>query len=276
MVDVSKLYRFAYAFEQASVAPTNVDEIISGLWDGSPPETTSPTPAPAGTSEQKSGFEIPGYTRVTKVVDLPLQQKAQQLLPQVRQLPFGQGVPFTDPRTGQQYLAVHEQHGPRPGGRQDYHSGVSLFVPSVVQSVISTPTNIPARWTGGLLSENSEQKIAQLDPGFQSKVRQLLLQGLSEGLRPEIAEGYRSQERQNELYEQGRTTPGKMVTQTRHSMHTQGKAVDIAQLDESGKITYDATPGFWDRMGAIGKSLGLMWGGDWKGFKDRPHFQYRG
>jgi hypothetical protein len=191
-------------------------------------------------------------------------------------------VPFTDPRTGQQYLAVHEQHPPRPGGRQDYHSGVSLFVPKaapVVQAPARLPSpaaNVPAQWGGNLLSERSERKIQQLDPGFQPKVRQLLLQGLSEGLKPEIVEGYRSQDRQNELYEQGRSTPGKVVTQTRHSMHTQGKAVDLAQLDESGKITYDVTPGFWDRMGAIGKSLGLMWGGDWKGFKDRPHFQYRG
>ena len=25
-----------------------------------------------------------------------------------------------------------------------------------------------------------------------------------------------------------------------------------------------------------GRSVGLEWGGDWKGFKDIPHFQYSG
>ena len=127
------------------------------------------------------------------------------------------------------------------------------------------------------LSERSRQKISELQPPeFQEQVRQLILRGLQEGLRPEIVEGYRSQERQNELYEQGRTKPGDVVTQTRSSMHTQRMAVDIAQLDEQGKITYNPDPpDFWDRMGAIGRSLGLNWGGDWSGFKDRPHFQYK-
>lgn len=30
----------------------------------------------------------------------------------------------------------------------------------------------------------------------------------------------------------------------------------------------------WDEIGEIGVSIGLEWGGNWKEFLDRPHFQY--
>lgn len=28
----------------------------------------------------------------------------------------------------------------------------------------------------------------------------------------------------------------------------------------------------WEKLGVIGRTLGLGWGGDWQGWKDRPHF----
>ena len=31
---------------------------------------------------------------------------------------------------------------------------------------------------------------------------------------------------------------------------------------------------FFARVGAVGKELGFSWGGDWKAFPDRPHFQW--
>jgi peptidoglycan L-alanyl-D-glutamate endopeptidase CwlK len=124
------------------------------------------------------------------------------------------------------------------------------------------------------LSERSKKKIAELIPEFRTQVEQLMLQGLAAGLRPEIVEARRSQDRQNELYEQGRTKPGAIVTWTKDSAHTRGEAVDIAQLDENGNITYKTTGDFYPKMGAIGKSLGMIWGGDWKGKTDLPHFQY--
>lgn len=127
------------------------------------------------------------------------------------------------------------------------------------------------------LSDRSRKMISQLEPVFQEKATQLLLRGLAAGLRPEIVEGLRSQERQNELFEQGRSEPGQIVTKTKNSMHTRGLAIDIAQLDENGEITYEPDdPSFWEKMGQIGRSLGLRWGGDFKSFKDLPHFQYQG
>lgn len=46
-----------------------------------------------------------------------------------------------------------------------------------------------------------------------------------------ITEAYRSQERQNQLYAQGRTKDGPIVTWTRNSMHTKKLAVDIVPLN---------------------------------------------
>lgn len=42
-----------------------------------------------------------------------------------------------------------------------------------------------------------------------------------------VTEGYRPQTRQNKLYAQGRTEPGKIVTWTLKSQHTRGRAVDL-------------------------------------------------
>jgi len=42
-----------------------------------------------------------------------------------------------------------------------------------------------------------------------------------------IVEGYRSPNRQARLYAQGRTAPGPVVTWTRRSLHTEGRAVDL-------------------------------------------------
>jgi hypothetical protein len=263
MVDTFKIYRFAQAFEGAT---DPVDQVISGLWDGNPPGDVSSgrvSSIPSASNIQRSGFSVPGYSRVTETPNKELQQKAQELLPQVRTMPYGQGIPFTDSQ-GQQYLAVHEEHSPG-GTHSDYHSGVSLFKPNT-PLVTSGPVQLSAR---------SEKMISELNPQFQPQVRKLLLQGLAEGLRPEIVEAFRTQSRQDELYEKGG------VTQTRKSMHTgtgqpgTALAVDIAQLDPKGQITYNATPGFWERMGEIGQSLGMTWGGSWKGFQDKPHFQYK-
>ena len=82
-----------------------------------------------------------------------------------------------------------------------------------------------------------------------------------------ITETYRPQERQEELYRQGRTAPGQVVTWTRHSRHTSRRAWDVACI---GKNLYDLDA--LKKAGQIAKSLGITWGGDWTA-PDRPHFE---
>ena len=83
-----------------------------------------------------------------------------------------------------------------------------------------------------------------------------------------ITETYRSQERQNYLYDQGRTRKGQIVTWTRNSNHTSRMAWDIAVSPP--KDLYD--PQVLAKAGKIAKSLDIEWGGNWQP-PDKPHFQ---
>ena len=50
-----------------------------------------------------------------------------------------------------------------------------------------------------------------------------------------VVEGVRTEKRQQELYAQGRTKPGKVVTWTMNSKHIDGLAVDLAPYDHETK-----------------------------------------
>jgi len=93
---------------------------------------------------------------------------------------------------------------------------------------------------------------------------------------------------QAELYAQGRTKPGSKVTNSPAglSIHNYGLAVDIVLLiDKDGNGTYetaswDTATDFdgdgiadWIEIVRIFKSHQWAWGGDWKEFKDMPHFE---
>lgn len=85
-----------------------------------------------------------------------------------------------------------------------------------------------------------------------------------------ITETYRSQARQNYLYEQGRTRPGQVVTWTRNSNHTSRRAWDIAVAPP--RNLYDIST--LSKVGTIAKKLGITWGGYWPaGQYDAPHFE---
>lgn len=96
---------------------------------------------------------------------------------------------------------------------------------------------------------------------------------------------YRSSTEQDALYAQGRTTPGTVVTwahggQSPHNTTENGipasQAADYYPL-LNGKLADCKTADeieLWQKMGQIGKTCGLEWGGDWPAQKrDMPHFQ---
>lgn len=109
--------------------------------------------------------------------------------------------------------------------------------------------------------------VNELTPAAQKACRLFLKKCEEAGLNIFITETYRSQERQNELYAQGRTEPGQIVTWTLHSRHTSRRAWDIAV---NGPILYDIS--VIERAGEIGKQLGITWGGYWD-TPDKPHFE---
>lgn len=125
------------------------------------------------------------------------------------------------------------------------------------------------------LLEKADKKLQGVHPTVAAKARQLISQAYKEGIPIIITQGFRSVEEQNELYAQGRTKPGKIVTNARggYSYHNFGLAFDFAILNPDGSVNWNVDAK-WKRVAQIGKSLGLEWGGDWKGFKDYPHFQY--
>ena len=89
------------------------------------------------------------------------------------------------------------------------------------------------------------------------------------GLNVLITETYRSQARQNYLYEQGRTRAGNIVTWTKDSNHTGRMAWDICK-NVRGQEYSDAA--FFAKCGDIAKRLGIIWGGTWS-TPDKPHFE---
>lgn len=92
-----------------------------------------------------------------------------------------------------------------------------------------------------------------------------------------ITSTYRDNESQDAIYAQGRTTPGSKITNCPggESMHNYRVAFDFVPTDSKGKPVWgDAL--LWAKCGKIGEDLGLEWGGSWKSFKDKPHFQIPG
>lgn len=111
--------------------------------------------------------------------------------------------------------------------------------------------------------------VAELAPLAQTAIRVFFFELNKAGINAFVTETFRSQARQNYLYEQGRSRSGQIVTWTRSSRHTSRMAWDIAVCTPLG--LYD-TPTLV-KAGAIARKLGITWGGDWKGAIDRPHFE---
>lgn len=111
--------------------------------------------------------------------------------------------------------------------------------------------------------------IDELLPAAKKACNLFLSECQKAGLDIFIVETYRSQARQNYLYEQGRSRAGQKVTWTKSSRHTRRLAWDIAVRPP--KNLYDETT--LKKAGAIAKRLGITWGGSWKGTPDMPHFE---
>ena len=117
--------------------------------------------------------------------------------------------------------------------------------------------------------------ITMCHPRLQTLAQRLVTEGKKQGFIIKIGECFRSVAEQDALYAQGRTKPGNIVTYARgssySSMHQWGVAFDVIRND--GKGAYNNNDGWFDKVGKLGKSLGLEWGGDWTSPVDKPHFQ---
>ena len=132
-------------------------------------------------------------------------------------------------------------------------------------------------------SRTSEKRLMYLHPNLQKFFIELLR------ISPydfSISQGVRIAEEQNKLYQQGRTVPGKVITncdgykiKSKHQIKSDGfgYAGDIAILVD-GKVTWEEK--YYKEVAIVGRVLmqkyNVEWGGDWKNFKDLPHFEYIG
>jgi peptidoglycan L-alanyl-D-glutamate endopeptidase CwlK len=131
----------------------------------------------------------------------------------------------------------------------------------------------------------SSRRIEDLHPDLQPLCRAFLEQARTEGVDVLITCTYRSNAEQDALYAQGRTTPGRIVTnakagQSAHNFTLNGqpaaKAFDVVPLVD-GKPQWDASHPAWQELGKIGMGLGLNWyGAPGSKFREFPHFQMKG
>ena len=126
------------------------------------------------------------------------------------------------------------------------------------------------------LDPRSAANIATLLPAAQRAARALLAAAndgrLGPGIFVKVIAGTRTYAEQDALYAQGRTTPGPIVTDAPagFSNHNFGIAFDVGIFN--GGVYLDDSP-LYAQVGALGRSQGLEWGGDWASFPDQPHFQ---
>lgn len=129
----------------------------------------------------------------------------------------------------------------------------------------------------------SASRLVGLHPVVLSGAQALIDLSYAAGVPIVITQGLRTIAEQDALYAQGRTRPGSIVTNAKggYSNHNFGVAIDFALLLPDGKnVSWDtlrdgdkdSLPD-WSEVVDIAKSLGFAWGGDWRSFKDMPHFE---
>lgn len=92
-----------------------------------------------------------------------------------------------------------------------------------------------------------------------------------------VTSTYRDLESQAALYAQGRTAPGRIVTNAKpgQSYHNFGVALDVVPI-RNGKLVWDDKDSIWQDVGKLGEASGFEWAGRWTRFREYPHFQYTG
>lgn len=116
------------------------------------------------------------------------------------------------------------------------------------------------------LSSRSQQRLIGVHPDLARVVRHAIT---ITDLDFTVLEGVRTLARQQQLVEAG-------ASRTMRSRHLTGHAVDLAPL-LNGRVRWDWP--LYQRLAlvikkaAIDKSVAVEWGGDWRTFKDGPHWQ---
>lgn len=118
------------------------------------------------------------------------------------------------------------------------------------------------------------REIETLDPVARERFATLLVRLEEAGEDILITDPRRSVQEQNDLYAQGRTKPGNIVTDARGdaSFHVWGVAIDLVPVGLFGQLQYGAVERY-RQIALAAAALQIDWGVVlWR--KDAPHFQY--
>lgn len=123
-----------------------------------------------------------------------------------------------------------------------------------------------------IFSDNSAKRLSQCHPDLQALFNEAIA---TSPVDFGVSCGYRGEEDQEAAFAKGNSKAH--FGQSPHNFRP-ALALDIACLD-GGKITWE--PEFYEAVAAhvmsVAETLGVgvTWGGDFKSFKDRPHFELR-
>ena len=120
----------------------------------------------------------------------------------------------------------------------------------------------------------NSRDIKDLNPIVADLCRAFVAKCKEQGIDALVISTYRDYASQDALYAQGRTMPGRKVTNARagYSNHNFRVAFDFVPI-VNGKARWNDIETF-KKCGEIGKHLGLEWAGDWKSFREYGHLQY--
>lgn len=127
------------------------------------------------------------------------------------------------------------------------------------------------------------ERISKLHPSVRNEITQIIKEcdkALTGRAKVRISQGLRTFAEQDALYNQ---KPKVTNAKGGQSIHNYGFAVDIVFIID-GKVASWNTKTDWDgdkkadwmECVEIFKKHGWNWGGDWKSFKDLPHFDKKG
>ena len=116
------------------------------------------------------------------------------------------------------------------------------------------------------LSELSKERLV----GVDERLKAVVIETAARCWFPfNVSEGLRSREKQREYYNAGKS-------KTMNSKHLIGKAVDLYPLTMNRrKVDWSRFDDLADLMKEVAKEkeVEIVWGGDWKTFVDKPHFE---
>lgn len=117
--------------------------------------------------------------------------------------------------------------------------------------------------------------LEDLSPLMQPLVDAFMAAAAGAGLDLLVTCTSRTLAEQSALYAQGRTAPGRIVTDAPagESAHNFGLAIDIVPI-VNGKPDWQGADPVWKQAGALGVAAGLVWAGS-PGFAypEEPHFE---